>query len=314
MKVFQQFDEKKKWYKANFHAHSARSDGRLTPEEMVRLYKEQGYSILALSEHETYTDTREFDTEDMIVYPAIERSINLPEHETFHIHGIADYGRDVKNRCLHDEVIPVPDFCGMEDVQKIIDELKERGNFVMLNHPYWSFNTFEHLGGLTGYDFVEIFNFGAEIHGNLGDSEAYCDELWKKNFFLAVAADDNHNSNRYKKGIDMWDSFGGFTMLQLDEFSRRGISDALKKGAFYASAGPEIYQFSLCGNTAAVKCSEVKTIAFKAWPRRGYCIHKEEGGSLTEASYTLRGEEKWIRVKCIDEQGRAAWSNPIYIE
>ena len=57
MKKFEQFDTNKRWYKANFHAHSTRSDGLLTPEQMIKCYKEQGYSILTLSEHEKYTDT-----------------------------------------------------------------------------------------------------------------------------------------------------------------------------------------------------------------------------------------------------------------
>lgn len=314
MKNFKLFNTDKRWYKANFHAHSTRSDGLLTPEQMVKCYAEQGYSILSLSEHEKYTDTVEFDTKDLIVYPGIERSISLPDGEEFHIHGLADLSEVCMHRYHHDQYIPIPKYESMKDVQKIIDELKAHGNYVMLNHPYWSFNTFDKLHALKNYDFIEIFNYGAHTHSDLGDSELYFDELLKTNKVTALAADDNHNSNRYVPGIHMYDSFGGFVMLQMDEFSRQGVSDALERGSFYASSGPEIYQFSRSENQITVTCSEVSSIVFKAWPRRGTRIFQNSQKLMTSATYTLRGGEKWIRVKCIDEKGRCAWSNPIYLE
>lgn len=308
------FDKNKKWYKANFHAHSTNSDGLLTPHEMVKVYKENGYAILMLSEHERYTDTTEFDRDDFIVYPGIERSIMLPDQETFHIQGIADFTQENNQRYTNQEYIPVPDYHDMQDVQKILDELKNHGNFVMINHPYWSFNSFDRLHFSNNYDFLEIYNHNCHALTDHGNNEIYYDELLKTNHFNVLATDDNHNSHRYKPGIHMVDRFGGFTMLQLDELSRKGISEALKNGHFYASSGPEIYQITQEGNTISVQCSPVETIAFKAWPRRGYCAQQEIDQPLTSASYTLRGNEQWIRITCIDHQGKRAWSNPIYLE
>ena len=39
----------KKWYKGNLHTHSTNSDGRLSPEEVIRLYREEDYDFLALT-------------------------------------------------------------------------------------------------------------------------------------------------------------------------------------------------------------------------------------------------------------------------
>lgn len=44
------------WYKGNLHCHTTVSDGSLTPEEVVTLYKSNGYSFLAISDHNIYTD------------------------------------------------------------------------------------------------------------------------------------------------------------------------------------------------------------------------------------------------------------------
>ena len=41
----------KKWYKGNLHTHSTNSDGRLSPEEVIGLYREEGYDFLALTDH-----------------------------------------------------------------------------------------------------------------------------------------------------------------------------------------------------------------------------------------------------------------------
>ena len=36
------FDETLPWYKANLHTHTTVSDGKATPEEAIRLYKDAG--------------------------------------------------------------------------------------------------------------------------------------------------------------------------------------------------------------------------------------------------------------------------------
>lgn len=40
-------DEDLNRYKANLHCHTTVSDGRLTPEAVKKLYKENGYSVIA---------------------------------------------------------------------------------------------------------------------------------------------------------------------------------------------------------------------------------------------------------------------------
>lgn len=40
------------FYKANLHMHTTISDGVLTPQEVKRLYVNEGYSIVAFSDHE----------------------------------------------------------------------------------------------------------------------------------------------------------------------------------------------------------------------------------------------------------------------
>ena len=46
-------DPNLKWYKANLHCHTNNSDGYFAPDEIKKLYMEQGYSVVAFSDHET---------------------------------------------------------------------------------------------------------------------------------------------------------------------------------------------------------------------------------------------------------------------
>ena len=43
------------WLKAQFHAHSLRSDGELEPEEIATRYRDLGYDVLTISDHWTMT-------------------------------------------------------------------------------------------------------------------------------------------------------------------------------------------------------------------------------------------------------------------
>ena len=40
---------------ANLHSHSTHSDGVYTPEELVRIAKDEGYSALAITDHDVAT-------------------------------------------------------------------------------------------------------------------------------------------------------------------------------------------------------------------------------------------------------------------
>ena len=45
------FDRPGQFWKTNLHAHTTRSDGKLTPTELTTLYRDQGYHALAITDH-----------------------------------------------------------------------------------------------------------------------------------------------------------------------------------------------------------------------------------------------------------------------
>ena len=44
-------DAGKRYYKGNTHAHTTRSDGTRTPEEVMRAFRDAGYDFLVISDH-----------------------------------------------------------------------------------------------------------------------------------------------------------------------------------------------------------------------------------------------------------------------
>ena len=62
------FQDSGKWYKGNLHAHTVYSDGKLTPEQVIQMYKQHGYSFMCLSEHDFFTDwSNEYNSEKFIL-------------------------------------------------------------------------------------------------------------------------------------------------------------------------------------------------------------------------------------------------------
>ncbi|MBE7035607.1 MAG: PHP domain-containing protein, partial [Ruminococcaceae bacterium] len=64
------------FYKANLHSHSNLSDGRLSPAEMKELYKKNGYSVLAYTDHDILIPHNDLTDDEFVALVGFEASIN----------------------------------------------------------------------------------------------------------------------------------------------------------------------------------------------------------------------------------------------
>ena len=80
MKIYL-IDPNKKWQKANLHCHTCNSDGYFTPEEIKKYYMEQGYSIVAYTDHELIYDNSHLCDDKFIAITASEFSITEQSKE-----------------------------------------------------------------------------------------------------------------------------------------------------------------------------------------------------------------------------------------
>lgn len=319
MYSFHPFAGEGAFYKGNLHCHSTRSDGNKTPAQLVDSYRQQGYSFLALSEHNIFTDPVEFCSRDFITLPAVEWEADLVQNsgqveywrKTHHVHGIWDGARPAANPIRDGEVLPRMEYRGPETAAEMCRYLNSRGLFCIYNHPLWSKTSFSDYGRLEGFAAMEIYNYSGDVANATGDASLRWDELLDMGVRLwGVAADDNHNGG--------WpdDSFGGYIQVKAPELSRQAIVKAILSGAFYASSGMELHDVFLEGRTLTVRCAPAARIDFIAGPCicGGASYFAKSPSGLTEAAYDCGPDNSYVRVVCTDFQGRKAWSNPFYFE
>ncbi len=318
------FSENGNWYKGNLHSHTTNSDGRLRPEEAAAFYKNYGYHFVCFSEHDYYTDLREqFDCEDFILLPGVEASVVLMDRDrthvikTHHIHGIL--GNEAMQKAAgerllkHGERLTPPVYLeqwdGLKAAQDMIDELNSRGCFTTYNHPAWSRVETGDVVGIRDVWAVEVYNYGTEVECGEGFDSVFWDAMLRKGVRIhGFASDDNHNPPKF------FDSFGGYVMVRSEELTHEAIVNHLLAGDYYFSAGPSIFQWGIEDGRVFVVCSEAERINFIA----GGPIGRSETllahtNPLTGGAHVLRGDETYIRIECIDKQGRKAWTNALFL-
>lgn len=313
-----------KRFKGNLHSHTTNSDGHLTPTEAKELFKENGYSFLALTDHDIYTDyTKELNDEEFIILPAVEASANLVSYaekkllKTHHMLGIKGtkaMQQDVHVPFMHLDKLTVPLYDekweGLKVAQDLVDELRAKGLVVVYNHPVWSRVELEEFCDLEGIVGIETFNYNTVNECALGSDFVHYDEMLRKGKTpLCFATDDNHNDGTFR------DACGGYIVVLAEELSHDAIITNIMGGSFYASSGIDIDEIKVEDGYLCVKCSEVNRVNFIAEGKIGdgrtvMCDDYED--TMTEAKYQIKGSERSIRIECIDKYGRAAWSNPIY--
>lgn len=280
------------FYRGNFHCHTTRSDGSLSPDEVRRVYRRQGYDFLVLSDHRILSEQAYMEN-GMLLMPGMEMDFTLPG-EALHIVGFGMSEAFEQSRGW------------LLGPQPCIDTMRRYGGRAIIAHPHWSMNTVATLSALKNATAAEIYNTvsGTPWNAARADSSNILDVAANHGaIYNFVAADDSHT----------YDGEAGrsYTMVQAKELSQAGIIQAMDAGRFYCTQGPRFEQISMEDGIISVRCSPVKHIVFcsnEIWSAN----RCQSGDGLTEAVYPLvAGGESYVRVHLIDAQGNSAWSNPI---
>ena len=64
------------FYKANLHCHTNCSDGKLSPKEVKELYKANGYSVVAYTDHNIMVDHSDLDDDGFLALSGYEFNVN----------------------------------------------------------------------------------------------------------------------------------------------------------------------------------------------------------------------------------------------
>lgn len=284
------FKQQGQWYRGNTHSHSTESDGQLSVSDRFSAYRDAGYDFLVLTDHRKVNDVQPYSTSDFLAISGSE------------VHPSNPYGGGTYHFVAINIHEPVN--CAKMHPNAVLDDIKEQGGEAVLCHPYWCGHTISDYLPLRNYFAVEVYNDTCMGIGKGFSEQAWDDLLDRGGPVLGIASDDAHGTEH--------DCFHGWINVKAEDLSVDSIMTSLRTGAFYSTLGPEIIDLDLTDNVVSVKCSESRSICFKADCTRGKYIQAPEGELLTEASYSVPESAKYVRVEITDETGKKAWSNPFF--
>lgn len=296
----------KRMLKGGLHCHTTRSDGRGTPEEVIRCHYEHGYDFLALTDHRYYNFKNFAPDVPVTIIPGMEFD-NLIEAKyngfrTFHTVCIGPLKED-GNGFEQDERLSSGTAKNQEEYQKYLDEFHAKGNLTFYCHPEWSSTPARYFEKMNGNFAMEIWNSGCAMGRDMDCDAAYWDELLGQGKIIyGVATDDGHLMNEHCNGWVMANA----------ENDVSAILRALETGAYYSSCGPEIYDFYVKDGKAVVECSPAARIRFNSDMHPAPMMVSEDA-SLTHAEFSVDGWA-YVRATVIDKNGKFAWTNPIFMD
>lgn len=209
--------------------------------------------------------------------------------------------------------MPLRRYNDIEYINGYIDLMKTEGFLACYNHPYWSLQNYEDYKDLRGLWGMEIYNHGCEHDGLYGfHPQSYDEMLRTGQRIFTVATDDNHNREPFDSPL--CDSFGGFVMVKAGSLDYSAVMEALEKGDFYFSMGPEIKEAYIRDNKLVVKTSPVEKIFVIQEGRDCYKKLAPIGESITEAEFEITGREGYIRVEIRDGKGLYAGTNAFWMD
>lgn len=295
------FQKEGTFLKGNLHCHTTLSDGQSTPYATKLHYKNAGYDFLAITDHRRYYLPEKND-DGLLIIPGMEadRFVDGVGMPVVHIVAL---GPENGNGYTDGQSVIYQDGGTQEACQDIIDDVRNAGNLAVLCHPVWSGNTVETAKTLQNYQMIEVWNSGSALLWGVDSNTYHWDVLLHEGRRVwAVASDDNHA---------LQEACYGFVKVKAEK-NVPSILSALANGEFYASCGPEIYDFYIEDGQVCISCSPVEQIMLRNFS----CPHRLiRGKNLTGGQFKLRDLcTDYIRAEIVDAQGRRAWTNPIFLK
>jgi predicted metal-dependent phosphoesterase TrpH len=296
------FNQPGHFWRGNIHTHSTVSDGQLTPEAVCNLYSELGYDFIALTDHFMalydfpITDTRPLRTPDFTTILGAE--LHTGQTELGQLWHILAVGLPL------DFAPSADDETGSQMAQRALDA----GAYVAVAHPAWYTLTEADVISLGPVHAIETINGISADYNDRLDSWYMLDVMLARGYrYFACATDDTHFN------LTRGDVEQGWVYVKSESLEPEALLAALKAGHNYCSSGPQLFDIQVePGERISIRCSPVESIFVTG---KGWYAHQRHGRSIREAEFSLKDfNSPYCRVTVRDENGKRAWSNPIWFE
>jgi hypothetical protein len=298
------------WYKGNTHTHTLNSDGDSTPDDVVRWYREHGYRFLVLSDHNFLTSVDGLNAvhgaHDLFLVIRGEEVSDRADAKPIHINGL-----DVSTH-----VEPQHGSSVVDVVQRNIDAIRKAGGIPHVNHPNfeWAISA-DDLLRVERTRLFELYN-GDHLVNNLGGGgipgmEEVWDRLLSSGKVIYGIADDDAHVFKQPGNPDVPGPGRAWVVVRAERLAPRPIVEALERGDFYSSTGVELSDYQVTDKAI--------TITVNQKPSSKYRIQfiGSHGRVLSEttaspAAYVFSGDERYVRAKIYESNGRVAWTQPVF--
>lgn len=220
-----------RWYKGDFHTHTRLSDGKETVENAMRKAVDMGMDYYVPTEHNAIHTG--WVNADVMVVPGIEITTEDGHCNLFGIDRMPKYLPEI-----------LADMGGEkteEYVLHTVEEAKERGWIVSINHPFLHIWKWRHENlKLREIDCIEIVNDPTYEYAKESNWEAirFLDWLWQDGYRIwGVGGSDSHNllDERYPGATEPSVAGDPGTYVYMDGMSPERLIGEVKRGHMYVS-------------------------------------------------------------------------------
>lgn len=317
-------DKNKKYYKANLHCHSTKSDGVMTVKEIKEHYKKNGYSVIAFTDHEHLLDNSYLNDDEFLTITSCEiaikefKEISTLKKRDMKVCHLNFYAKEAKNtdtpcyNSVYDHYVRdeyedlIKHSCGEyerkyspEDISKMIAIANKNGFLVSYNHPRWSLENATDYLGYKDLWAIEIYNNACSIGGLYEyDINVYDDFLRDGQKVACIAGDDNHELSH---------TCGGYIMINAEKLDYKSIINALENYDFYASTGPVITNLYIEDDVAYMTFEKGEYAVMSTKGRRveKQLAYNPEGENTVKFKI-LPDEDVYVRFDVVDKFGKRA--------
>ena len=271
------------WFKGDIHLASVRGVGKDLPRSLGDYFRQHGYDFLAVTDVNTYTWVEEYAHRPMVGLAAIQASYPFANLLALNM----------------DHWLPA------SNLQAAVDWIQKDSGLAVLAAP----NSLERPDAARAALAVKNL-FGLEIYDARlrsldpaqGEATALWDSLLARGRHVYAFAGDDLLSLTDTTAGSAWISVLGTTGDVPD------LLASIRQGAFYASSGASFSSFAVDGRNIRVDAPSTLTLRFIG--SGGRLLAASTGGQRT---YTVKGDEGYVRIEAVADSGARAWSQPFFI-
>ncbi|HEX2723706.1 MAG TPA: serine hydrolase [Gemmatimonadaceae bacterium] len=299
-----------RWIKGNTHTHTLESDGDSPPAVVTKWYKDHGYNFLVLSDHNVWVDPARlssFVDSSFILIPGEELTSRFGT-KPVHVNGLNIPG----------VIAAATDSTLLGTIQKNVDAVRKVEGVPHINHPNFGWAiTQDVLEKVQNDKLIEIHNGHPLVHNEGGGDSPGMEAVWdylltRGKRIFGIAVDDAHAfQGEFAPGRS--NPGRGWVTVRAGKLEAREIMTQLEKGRFYASSGVELDSVIVRQTNLAIFIRNRGDFKFTTqFIGRDGVVLSTTGAN--PATYTLSGNETYVRPRVRNSAGEVAWLQPLFVE